>query len=318
MVSKGVLAALAYAITSIAITLFNKAVLSVYAFDYAITLTLLQAATSLVFLVVSKRAGIIQFPDFDMEIAKKVFPLSLIFVFYVVISLSALGAVNIPMFTALRRTTVVFVMIFEIILLNKHPSSAIKFSMAIMVLGAIIAAAKDITFDPVSYTLVFLTNLSTAIYVVMINRVKKDTNLNVFAILFYNNVLTSPLLFIIAVAVGEFDGLREFEHWTDFGFLFMLTSSMLLAFFLNLTTFFSTTLNSALTQTVVGQLKNFVAFLLGLVLFSDYVYDPVNMFGLLVGFGGGVMYGVVNLRENQAAASARRASQRSSDNGDKV
>jgi hypothetical protein len=40
---------------------------------------------------------------------RQVFPLAAIFLFYVVVSLSALGAVNIPMFTALRRTTILVV-----------------------------------------------------------------------------------------------------------------------------------------------------------------------------------------------------------------
>lgn len=63
-------------------------------------------------------------------------------------------------------------------------------------------------------------------------------------------------------------------------------ASVFLAFLLNVCSFYSTTLNSARTQNVVGQLKNFAAFLLGLVLFSDYVYEPFNFLGLLVGFAG--------------------------------
>ena len=33
-----------------------------------------------------------------------------------------------------------------------------------------------------------------------------------------------------------------------------------------------------------------MAFLLSLVLFSDYVYDPINMLGLIIGFSGGLLY----------------------------
>jgi hypothetical protein len=50
-------------------------------------------------------------------------------------------------------------------------------------------------------------------------------------------------------------------------------------------------------QTVVGQLKNFVAFLLGLVMFDDYIYDHINFIGLMVGFAGGVWYTYVTYEE---------------------
>ena len=56
-------------------------------------------------------------------------------------------------------------------------------------------------------------------------------------------------------------------------------ASIFLAFLLNVCTFYCTTLNTARTQTVVGQLKNFFAFLLGLVLFDDYKYQPINFAG---------------------------------------
>ena len=74
-----------------------------------------------------------------------------------------------------------------------------------------------------------------------------------------------------------------------------------MAFFLNLPTFFATALNSPLAVTVTGQLKNFFAFLLGLVLFNDYIYEPINMLGLVIGFGGGVLYAHWSYQESVAA-----------------
>ena len=66
-----------------------------------------------------KRAGLIDFPAFNFATARKVAPLSFVFIAYVVISLISLGRVNVPMFTALRRLTIVFVMIEEYFLLSE-------------------------------------------------------------------------------------------------------------------------------------------------------------------------------------------------------
>ncbi len=113
MFSKAFASLLCYGVISIAITLFNKAVLSTYEFPHAKTLTLVQSLITAAMLHCLRRFGFVTFEDFKLDVAKKVFPLAAIFLFYVVISLSALGAVNIPMFTALRRTTILFVLLFE-------------------------------------------------------------------------------------------------------------------------------------------------------------------------------------------------------------
>ena len=156
-----------------------QAVLSTYKFDSSMTLTLLQGFVTVVCLQVMKRLKYIDFPAFDWGTARKVAPLSFVFIAYVVISLISLGRVNVPMFTALRRVTVVFVMIEEYYLLGEcrvvysavapplhtilttefscvfhhvaHtgilPSRAVINSVGVMCLGAAIAAWKDLSFD---------------------------------------------------------------------------------------------------------------------------------------------------------------------------
>jgi solute carrier family 35 protein len=109
----GVVAALSYSVISIAITLFNKAVLSTYKFESALTLTLLQGLVTIFALELMKWRGWISYPDFSLKTAIQVLPLSLVFIAYVVVSLISLGRVNVPMFTALRRLTIIFVMIEE-------------------------------------------------------------------------------------------------------------------------------------------------------------------------------------------------------------
>lgn len=156
----------------------------------------------------------------------------------------------------------------------------------------------------VSYFYLFLTNLFTSLYTVYINVVKKKTNLNVFGLLYYNNISVLPLLFVAAWATGDMSDAINFKYMSDIGFQINFQASVFLAFVLNVSTFYCTTLNTARTQTVVGQLKNFGAFLLGLVLFDDYIYDPINFAGLLIGFLGGVLYSYVTYAERQKPAPA--------------
>jgi solute carrier family 35 protein len=145
--------AVTYGVISVVITLFNKAVLTSYGFSAAMTLTLLQGLVSVVGCELLKATGKpeLQYPAFNLKTVWQVAPLSFVFIAYVVISLMALERVNIPMFTALRRLTICFVMVEEYFLLDKTSSVDITRSVYVMMLGAAIAAWKDLTFDPVSY-----------------------------------------------------------------------------------------------------------------------------------------------------------------------
>lgn len=295
----GLFWALSYAFISILITLSNKTVLSAYHFDCSMTLTCLQGLVTVIALEIMKKLGYIDFPSFNFATARKVAPLSIVFISYVVVSLISLGRVNVPMFTALRRLTVVFVMIEEYFLLGIVPSMPIIGTVGVMLVGAGIAAWKDMSFDIVSYLYLLLTNFFTSIYTVYINVVKKDTKLNNWAMLYYSNVSSMPFLLLLAIYTGDLQRAVYYPYHTNLVFQINLQLSIFLAFSLNVCTFFSTSVNSARTQTVVGQLKNFGAFLLGLVLFDDYIYDPINFVGLCVGFAGGVLYGFVSFREKK-------------------
>jgi hypothetical protein len=232
-------------------------------------------------------------------------PLSFVFISYVVISLISLGRVNVPMFTALRRLTILFVLAEEWVFLGVTPSAKVMMTVGVMFIGAGIAAWKDLTYDPVSYFYLFLTNLFTSLYTVFITKVRRDTGLNLFAMTYYMNVSTMPLLFLFAAWTGDLSTALRFKHYRSLVFQLNFQASILLAFLMNLSTFYCTALNSARTQTVVGQLKNFFAFLLGLYLFDDYIYEPVNFAGLWIGFAGSVWYTyVTSVSEKSAPAPA--------------
>ena len=230
------------------------------------------------------------------------------FIAYVVISLVSLSRVNVPMFTALRRLTILFVMGEEFVLLGISPSRRVLYTVLVMFVGAAIAAWKDLTYDPVSYFYLFLTNVFTSLYTVYINVVRKDTGLNVFAMMYYNNITTMPFLLVLAWYTGDLDRAAAFTHYGEWFFQFNFQASIFLAFLLNLSTFYCTSLNTARTQTVVGQLKNFLAFLLGLLLFDDYIYDPINFVGLWIGFAGSVWYAFVTAEEKSAPKAGEDSS----------
>ncbi|KAH7574114.1 hypothetical protein JRO89_XS03G0253900 [Xanthoceras sorbifolium] len=67
-------------------------------------------------------------------------------------------------------------------------------SVGLIVLGAFIAGARDLSFDFYGYAVVFLANIATAIYLATIARIGKSSGLNSFGLMWCNGIPTDPNL----------------------------------------------------------------------------------------------------------------------------
>lgn len=310
-------AACLYMFVSILLIFFNKATFSYYQFEAPNVLTFAQNIFSLICLILCKQYRYIEFHNFSLRNLRRLILLGLAFIAYMVFGMIAMKVVSIPMYTTLRRTTVVFVMILEYIISRKTSSLTIKVSVGLMILGALIAGVRDLNFDMVGYMIVVIYNLCTALYLVLINHIssqEKSRNgnsllgssssssssltlqkLDKYDFMFYNNLISIPMLLVIIIGTGETVHAIESPYWSHFGFILSLLASSSLAFAINYTIFWNTAVNSALTQTVSGQAKDVVVVLLGFILFDDAHFDPINMFGVIIGFGGSILYGMTKI-----------------------
>jgi len=295
----GLLVAVAYGTVSTSITLFNKAVF-VYNFNFSSTLTLFQMLFALAFLVSLKRAGIVDFKDFDMTTAKQVFPLTFYFVAMVVTGLAALRFVNVPMYGALRRGTTWIVMLGEQLVLRKAYPVDESLSVHFMIAGALIGSIGDMGFHLFGYALTILNCVVTALYLVYIPKKKKESALNELGLLFFNNLLSLPTV-IVLVIFTELPGLLKFAHWTSPGFLFVFFASAVQAFCLNYLIFLCSTVNSPLTTSITGQLKNILQTLIGLFLFGDVKPTVALIAGLAVSSASSIWYGFIKYKQQVAA-----------------
>lgn len=226
----------------------------------------------------------------------------------------AMKVVNIPMYTTLRRTTVLFVLLFEYLMNRTVSALTIQLSIGIMICGAFVAGSRDLNFDAFAYLIVVIYNICTAMYLVLINRisaqekekdklantsglagissgVEREGKLDKYDLMFYNNLICIPLLIIIIACTGEWSVVTSpTTNWNDVGFIICLLSSSLLAFVLNYTIFWNTAVNSALTQTVSGQAKDIVVVIVGYAMFDDAHVDPINILGVSIGFAGSLLY----------------------------
>ncbi|CAA3019922.1 UDP-sugar transporter sqv-7 [Olea europaea subsp. europaea] len=199
MTKRGAYAAISYMICAVLLVLFNKAALSSYNFPSANVITLCQMICSCCWLYALRRWKLISFNSKESlaigESSKTLVPLKTLIVtsplavtylLYMMVTMESVRGVNVPMYTTLRRTTVVFTMIVEYVLVRQKYTRPILGSVALIVLGAFIAGARDLSFDSYGYLVVFLSNISTAIYLATISRLGKSSGLNSFGLMWCN------------------------------------------------------------------------------------------------------------------------------------
>lgn len=229
---------------------------------------------------------------FKLELAISVY---LSFLLEKLAVMESIRGVNVPMYTTLRRTTVVFTMIIEYFMVGQKYTSSVFGSVGLIVLGAFIAGARDLSYDSHGYAIVFLSNITTALYLATIARIGKSSGLNSFGLMWCNGIICGPALLLWTYFQGDLHMTWSFPYLLSPGFLVVLLFSCILAFFLNYSIFLNTTLNSALTQTICGNLKDIFTIGLGWILFGGLPFDIFNVIGQLLGFLGSGLYAYYKL-----------------------
>ncbi|PWA51727.1 sugar phosphate transporter domain-containing protein [Artemisia annua] len=219
-------------------------------------------------------------------------PLAISYLLYMLVSMESVRGVSVPMYTTLRRTTVAFTMLMEYVLVRQKytryviGSLLIKeddFSVGIIILGAFIAGARDLSFDSYAYAIVFSANFCTAIYLASISRIGKSSGLNSFGLMWckcldnFVGLICTPVLLLWTWICGDLEVTKNFPHLSSPGFQVVMLLSCVMAFLLNYAVFLNTTLNSALTQTICGNLKDLFTIGLGWIVFGGLPFDLLNI-----------------------------------------
>ncbi|KDD75983.1 hypothetical protein H632_c408p1 [Helicosporidium sp. ATCC 50920] len=207
-----------------------------------------------------------------------------------------------PTISVLRRGTTVLVVLGEWHLLGKRSTSQQLMCLALMVGGAVVAGATDLTFSAPGYAWVGVCVAATAAYLLLIRLLRDTSGLGQHTMLLYNNVLSLPLMLVaLAGAPGELREVWRYERLRDPEFLAFFFVACSQAFVLNLCIFRCTLLNSPLATNVTGQVKDILTTTLGVLLFADVRLTRFNLGGLCVGLLGSLLY---SLESYKAARNA--------------
>ena len=198
-----------YCLSGTLLTVVNKFIIKV--FPYTNLLLVVQNSLSVILLILFSHISPGKselLSSFNLTLIRLWTPLVLLFVMMLTSSLSALIYVSVPTVIVMRNLTSLFVAILEYTLLGKSIDTKAVGSLIGMILGAIIYAKHDLTFSIQGYIWLGVNIIATSMYQIYIKKIIDLPcleNVGSIGMSYYNNIISLPLLLIVAWIAGEFE-----------------------------------------------------------------------------------------------------------------
>ncbi|KAL4062463.1 hypothetical protein V8B97DRAFT_1955556 [Scleroderma yunnanense] len=322
-----------YCIASILMTVVNKFVVSGQQFNMTFLLLSIQSIVCVACVLTVKKLGVITFRDYDTKDAITWFPISALLVSVIYTGSKSLQYLSIPVYTIFKNLTIILIAYGEVLWFNGRITGLTMVAFLLMVLSSVIAAwvdvnsAAEMASGPsnavvgvgmelmtdalyklnIGYIWMFLNCLTSAAYVLLMRKRIKVTGFSDWDSMFYNNLLSIPVLLIFSVLVEDWGSdnlVRNFPVETRNVLLFAIAFSGAAAVGISYSTAWCVRTTSSTTYSMVGALNKLPVAASGMLFFGDPVTSgSVSAIG--VGFIAGVVYAIA--KNNQKKMEARES-----------
>ncbi|KAJ5223465.1 hypothetical protein N7468_008007 [Penicillium chermesinum] len=288
------LAVLAYCLSSISMTLVNKFVSLKDALEYA-NPNIAKSFIGTVAIVLCKKTGLI--PNaalFDFKKAQTWLPVSILLVGMIYTGNKALQFLSVPVYTIFKNLTIIVIAYGEVLFLRRHSVVAawadIKHVTTATAGGDSTAAALSVL--NAGYAWMGMNVIFSASYTLGIRKVIKKTNFDNWDVMFYNNLLSVPILMAASVLTEDWSSenlLRNFPVETRQSLMIGIVYSGVAAIGISYCTAWCIRATSSTTYAMVGALNKLPLAVAGIVFFDA----PVTFGGvsaILLGFISGLVF----------------------------
>ncbi|KAL6716820.1 hypothetical protein ACLMJK_004732 [Lecanora helva] len=294
-----------YFILSLFLTLYNKVVLGKFAFPWL--LTTLHTGCAFIGCYVLMHRGHFKITRLTTRENLIVTMFSSLFTLNIAISNVSLEMVSVPFHQILRSTSPIFTILIYRICYSRSYSGKTYLSLIPVVFGVGLVTYGDYQFTAMGLLLTVLGVVLSSVKTVASNRLMTGSlALPALEILLRMSPLAALQSLLFATATGE---TNVFLAWAAEGHLtpsygLALLGNGLLAFLLNVSSFYTNKLAGALTISVCANLKQCLTVILGIVLFNVQV-GIWNGVGMIITLVGAAFYSKVELESKGRITVAR-------------
>lgn len=300
-----------YCISSILMTLTNKFVLSGRNLNFLILAV--QSTVCIATIGSLKSFGVITYRQFNKDEAKKWFPIAFLLVMMIYTSSKAIQFLSIPVYTIFKNLTIILIAYGEVLWFGGKVTTMALGSFILMVLSSVVACYGDTsaakTVDDtwslyLGYFWMFTNCFASAAFVLYMRKRIKLTNFKDFDTMYYNNLLSIPILIILTFTVEDWSPSNLASNFPDNGrmaTIFAIVFSGAISVGISYCSAWCVRVTSSTTYSMVGALNKLPIALSGLIFF-DAAVNFWSVSSIILGFVAGLVYTVAKQRQAKEAA----------------
>ncbi|KAI0413709.1 hypothetical protein F5X98DRAFT_351205 [Xylaria grammica] len=315
----------AYCVASISMTVVNKYVVSGSEWNLNFFYLGVQSIVCIATIQILKQVGVItNLAPFDANKGRRWFPISLLLVGMIYTSTKSLQYLSVPVYTIFKNLTIIVIAYGEVLWFGGSVTPLALLSFGLMVLSSVIAAWADTRYAGqtvgaaealatlnAGYAWMGLNVFCTASYILGMRKVIKSMNFKDWDTMFYNNLLTIPVLIVCSLVAEDWSSAnlaKNFPPETRNALFIGMIYSGLGAILISYCSAWCIRVTSSTTYSMVGALNKLPLAVSGLIFFSAPV-TLGSVSAIFIGFISGIVYTWAKVRQSELAKNSLPTSQ---------
>ncbi|QUC17549.1 uncharacterized protein UV8b_01790 [Ustilaginoidea virens] len=301
----------AYCLSSMSMTIVNKYVVSGSSWNMNLLYLAVQSIVGTVAILMCKQAGMVRdLGPFDSQKAKTWFPIALLLVAMIYTGNKALQYLSVPVYTIFKNLTIIVIAYGEVFWFGSSVGPLTLVSFAMMVFSSVVAAWADsriaesaaaVATLNAGYGWMGINVFCAASYALSMRKVIKKTGFNNWEVMYYNNLLTIPVLMLSSLLVEDWSSSNlnsNFPEASRGKMIIGMIYSGLGAIFISYSTAWCIRATSSTTYAMVGALNKLPVAVLGIIFFAAPV-TLGSVSAIFLGFVSGIVYTVAKLQNKE-------------------
>ena len=303
-------ALLSYCSSSILMTVTNRWIFSRSKADMNFFLLSLQTISALTLMLVLRLMNIVSFEWISGKKARAWFHVVCLLVGMLFTSSKGLHYLHVANFTVCKNIMIVFLTIADIVIFHGSLNELMIQGLILIILGSILGGYSDLQFSMNGYSWLLVNCLCSGLYLVEMRRMIKKVHFRDFDTVFYNTVLSLPILLLLSVVFDEWKLFVKIYLKEDpivsgrNSFLLGIGLSCIAGFAISYSSAWCLRVLSTTTYSVAGALNKLPVSISGLLFFqNERNFNLGNILSILFAFVGGCFYSVGQILNRQQEMS---------------